>query len=138
MLCVITCIIVLNHTYSHVLLIVNSMYLQCTCVIIILIPIPLFSFLFHYPRSYSIILIPILSIVSDAITNVYYHPLSAARLKVNFTSPSILITHGIVLYYNITISLYEGTMVTTRQLPGNQSVIETEFDGLSKYTVESL
>ena len=39
-----------------------------------------------------------------------------------------------VLYYSIAITEYDsGIVVSNKQVLGNQSVIEVEFDGLSKF-----
>lgn len=71
--------------------------------------------------------------VPRAIVGVGYHALSSSRLKVNFTTPLLSITQGIVLYYEVTVREYgSDTPLFTQQVQGNGSVIEAEFTRLSE------
>ena len=62
-----------------------------------------------------------------------YHALSASRLKVNFTTPDLSVTRGIVLYYEVTVTEYgSDTPLFNQRVVSNGSVIEAEFNRLSE------
>ena len=84
--------------------------------------------------SYCIVTLIHFVSVPDALTDIEYVPLSSSQLRVNFATPPLSVTKGVVESYTIIVREYKGAIIETKSVPAaeNSSDVTAIFNGLSE------